>query len=579
MANEKIISPGVFTRENDQSFLQKGIEQIGAALVGPTAKGPAFVPTTVTTYSEYTSIFGSKFKSGSDYFQYQTSYAAREYFANGGKKLIVVSIKSGSYGPATSSVNTSLTASVQSFTLTTLSDGFVMNNTGGEVSGSLISGSIDNVKWEVSNVNNATGNFTLLIRRGDDNAKQKVVLESWSNISLDPTQPNFISQVIGDSDNVLRYDSNGTSAYIQTTGSYTNKSKYVRVSSVITTPNYLDNNGTFVPMYTGSLPASGSGSFGGASDGTISAVPNFNSNIIDGATNSQGYTAASYRDALALLSNQDEYDFNLLLLPGLITSTDAISPVSSLLTGVDAVSICENRGDCFLIVDPVGYNSNISSVTTAAQAFNTNYAGAYWPWVQIRDNELGRNVWVPASTVVGGIIAFNDQVAAEWFAPAGLNRGGIPSVIQAERKLPSSDRDTLYSNSINPLASFPGQGVVAYGQKTLQKRPSALDRINVRRLLITLKKFISSSSRYLVFEQNTNATRNKFLSIVNPYLESVVQRQGLYAFKVVMDDTNNTPDVIDRNQLVGSIWIQPTKTAEFIILDFNLLPTGATFPQ
>ena len=142
----------------------------------------------------------------------------------------------------------------------------------------------------------------------------------------------------------------------------------------------------------------------------------------------------------------------------------------------------------------------------------------------------------------------------------------------------AGNRDTLYDANINPIATFPSQGVVVFGQKTLQKRASALDRINVRRLLIALKGYISQISDNLVFEQNTNTTRNSFLSQVNPYLESVQQRQGLYAFKVVMDETNNTPDVIDRNELIGQIYIQPTKTAEFIMLDFNVLPTGATFP-
>ena len=141
------------------------------------------------------------------------------------------------------------------------------------------------------------------------------------------------------------------------------------------------------------------------------------------------------------------------------------------------------------------------------------------------------------------------------------------------------ERDTLYENRINPIATFPGQGATVFVQKTLQARPSALDRINVRRLLIALKKFIASSSRYLLFENNTAATRNRFLSIVNPYLESVQQRQGLFAFRVIMDESNNTPDIIDRNILKGEIFIQPAKTAEFIVLDFNVLPTGAAFPE
>jgi phage tail sheath protein FI len=181
--------------------------------------------------------------------------------------------------------------------------------------------------------------------------------------------------------------------------------------------------------------------------------------------------------------------------------------------------------------------------------------------------------------VIPGVYAFNDRVAAPWFAPAGLNRGGIDVAVQAERKLTQSNRDDLYDANVNPLASFPNTGIVVYGQKTLQKKSSALDRVNVRRLMIAAKKYIASASKFLVFEQNTAVTRNRFLNIVNPYFEDVQQRQGLYAFKVVMDDSNNTPDVIDRNQMVGQIFLQPTKTAEFIVIDFNILPTGAAFPD
>ena len=171
----------------------------------------------------------------------------------------------------------------------------------------------------------------------------------------------------------------------------------------------------------------------------------------------------------------------------------------------------------------------------------------------------------------------NDNSSAEWYAPAGLNRGGISTAVQVLDRVTHLERDELYEGRVNPIASFPGQGICVWGQKTLQIEQSALDRVNVRRLLINLKKFIASSSKYLVFEQNVSSTRNRFLAIVNPYLESVQQRNGLYAYQVKMDEENNTPDLIDRNILYGQIFIQPAKTAEFIVLDFNILPTGAEF--
>ena len=173
--------------------------------------------------------------------------------------------------------------------------------------------------------------------------------------------------------------------------------------------------------------------------------------------------------------------------------------------------------------------------------------------------------------------AKNDSIAAPWFAPAGLTRGGITNVVRVEKKLSKSVRDTLYSNKVNPIATFPGQGIVVFGQKTLQNAKSALDRVNVRRMLLDVKDTIGGFSRSILFEQNTEATRDRFVRLAEPYLTSLVQRQGLYAFQVKMDGQNNTPDIIDENKLVGQVFLQPTKTAEFIVLDFTLTPTGASF--
>ena len=302
------------------------------------------------------------------------------------------------------------------------------------------------------------------------------------------------------------------------------------------------------------------------------------SSIIAG--NTQGWDCSSntavgtvaFRKAINSVSNPDEFDINMLVIPGLIHRLH-----SSVTTF--AKDMCEDRQDTFYVMDASAADDSISSATNTIESFDSNYVATYYPWVKILDTDKNKPVWVPPSVVLAGVIAFNDKVAAEWFAPAGLSRGGLTTVIEAKTRLTRTERDDLYEGRVNPIATFPGQGVTVFGQKTLQAKPSALDRINVRRLLITVKKFIASSTRYLVFEQNTAATRNRFLSIVNPYLESIQQRQGLYAFKVIMDETNNTPDIIDRNILMGEIFLQPTKTAEFIVLDFNILPTGAAFPE
>ena len=265
------------------------------------------------------------------------------------------------------------------------------------------------------------------------------------------------------------------------------------------------------------------------------------------------------------------------MIPGIFDDATAGAAHTSIVT--KAVDICESRGDCFLIYDTITYGGTIVGATGKAKGKDSNYAATYWPWCQVLDNQTGAFRWVPPSVILPGIYAFNDKVAAPWFAPAGLNRGGLDTVVQAARKLTHSNRDELYESNVNPIATFPGQGVVVWGQKTLQKKSSALDRVNVRRLLIKVKKFIAASSRFLVFEQNNAQTRERFLNIANPYLEQVQAQSGLNAFKVVMDSTNNTPDVVDRNILYGQIFLQPTKTAEFIVLDFTIQPTGAAFPE
>jgi phage tail sheath protein FI len=346
----------------------------------------------------------------------------------------------------------------------------------------------------------------------------------------------------------------------------------VRVKDVpYKTPNYLDNAGNPVTAYTASIPVTGRGVFGGAVGENISSTEGkYYENITD--SNTQGLAATDYTQTINLLSNKDEYQFKYITMPGLIRDfASHASTVNSLVT------MCRERGDTMAIVDMLDYNANLSEVTTEASTVNSSYAATYWPWLQTQDPNSGQQVWVPASTMIPSVYAFNDASTEPWFAPAGINRGTLPTVIKAERILTQGNRDTLYEANVNPIATFPNSGVSVFGQKTLQKKKSSLDRVNVRRLLIELKTNIKQIADTLVFEQNTVATRNEFLTQVNPYLSSVQQRQGLNSYRVVMDDTNNTPTTIDNNQLIGAIYIQPVKTAEFIVLDFNVTSTGVTF--
>ncbi len=739
---DKIVSPGVFTKENDLSFLQQGVADIGAAFIGPFKEGP-IVPTIVNSQAEFETLFGAVDDT------YYTPLAVQSYLreagtaticrvagiggytetapllltvatgsstasvgivfntvsgSNGGFAGTVVSsstagtfnISGSNAGLISASLNPSDTNDIEAvFGLSAFGAkkpyvyGFFKNhsttfgtNTTASVTvlgdqdftfdaqeaktpfiqSQLISGERTNlfrfetigagnaantkVKIAITNIKaagsvNGTdyGTFTVVVREFSDTNKKKVVLESFSNVNLDPNSPNYIARVIGDRKRLIASDGKVTEA-----GDWVNNSKYVRISelnenapvqavpfahgaytlpisaSALVSANIpavtfvsssatvyggidLDGN-TDNSIYLKPIPDGagvganvafgvdaangGALSVGNSAaqflvafqegfDGMNPATPIYKGNDII-AGNSQGFNLSTslssgsiaYGKHVSALSNQDEYDVNMIVTPGVIRRLH-----TSVTT--DILDMVEERSDCFYIMDTNAYSDSVDQAVTQADAIDSNYAATYYPWIKTIDVNTNKLIAVPPSVLLPGVFASNDRVAAEWFAPAGLNRGGLIGAVAVQNRLTQSEKDTLYEGKVNPIVQFPGQGIVVFGQKTLQDKPSALDRINVRRLLLTVRKYIASTSRYLVFEQNTAETRNRFLNIVNPYLESIQQRQGLYAFRVVMDDSNNTPDVIDRNIMKGAIYLQPTKTAEFIQIDFNILPTGAAF--
>ena len=498
---------------------------------------------------------------------------------------------------------------------------------------------ISNIKAAGSVNGTDYGTFTVTVRAFGDTNKKKSVLETFANVNLDPNSPNYISRVIGDRKLSIANDGKittsgdwvnqskyirianlntaapvqavpfGHAAYKLPISASTSVSANVPVVTFVTASatqfggidldGNVDNKIYMKPIPNGA--SVGSNAVFGldvANGGTLSVGSTSAQFVVafqegfDGmnpateikkgadiiAGNTQGFNLSSstssgsvaYMKHINALSNADEWDINMIVAPG-VTKNDH----SYVHTAI--VDMVEQRADAFFITEMAVAGVGVSSTNTKAGELDTNYAATYYPWVKTIDINTNKLVTVPPSVLLPAVFAANDRVAAEWFAPAGLNRGGLIGAVDVLDRLTQSERDTLYEAKVNPICQFPGQGIVVWGQKTLQDKPSALDRINVRRLLLTVRKYIASTSKYLVFEQNTSTTRNRFLNIVNPYLESIQQRQGLYAFRVVMDETNNTPDVVDRNIMKGAIFLQPTKTAEFIQIDFNILPTGASF--
>ena len=566
-------SPGVSLNEIDKTFISPTPIAVGAAIIGPTWKGPVEIPTIVTSYSDFVNRFGDSFESGSDNYSFLTSISAYNYFVEGGESLLVARVVSGSYTPATSTVHTidesgvisllpndlltslanvtgsagtftisgsggtgtNFTASITltsgtavsnitatnggsgysvgdvitipsaslgfiggaavgtnatitldandivnktSFTLETLSEGTIVNSSGSHNSdGTLSNGTDDNIRFEIASSNTNQGTFNLTIRQGDDKRDDKVILESFNGVNLDPNSPRYISKVVGDQ--VVAYDATLNQTIISS-GDYANNSRYVRIKSITSpTLNYLDNTGTAKTALTGSIPSNQSGSFGGAV-GTIKGGANFYKDI---AVQTQGLVSANYTNMINLLSNDNDYQFNVLTTPGLLNESHT-STISSIITNTI------KRGDNIYVLDTVGYNGTLNDSIAQATTRNSSYAATYWPWVQIQDPATGKNVFVPASTLIPGVYAHTDKVSNSWNAPAGISRGGLSTVIRAKLKLSEANKTALYNQNINPIATFPRKGIVVFGQKTLQKEASALDRINVRRSLLELKSFI-----------------------------------------------------------------------------------------
>lgn len=476
--------------------------------------------------------------------------------------------------------------------------------------------------------------FDVQVRAWNDLDRAPSIIEQYTGVTLNPNSPNYIAKVIGDV--YLSYDE--IQGKVIQNGDFPNVSNYIRVevSEGVSTgtlqpqvvPNGYEavyetiagfstyripaavaiNSNSSSLTYSGfdysnvdnlnylnpvpseavvgnntafTLPANDNKfvlPFQGGNDGmNYVNIKKIGADIATDGTNVFGFDLSSagapgyvsYKKALDILSNNEEYKFDLMVLPGVIEQYHGA--VTSY-----AQSTAEERTDCVYLRDLAGVNTPIAAAINVAAGLDSSYSAVYYPWVKVKDLGSSKDILVPPSVVVPEAYAYSDSVSAEWFAPAGLNRG-ILGVVDTRVRLSKPERDALYQARINPIAKFPNTGVVIWGQKTLQVRDTALNRINVRRLLIALREYISDVAKFFVFENNTVETRNKLVNQIVPYMETVQARQGLYAFRVQIDETLNTNDVIDRNQLVGKIYVSPAKSIEFILLEFNITSTGAIF--
>jgi hypothetical protein len=329
--------------------------------------------------------------------------------------------------------------------------------------------------------------------------------------------------------------------------------------------------------------------FGGTDGMNIREKDPFRNTLLSDKKESTSAAFYSLKKAIDTVRDPDVLDMNMLIVPG-ITNKEITKHV---------INTAESRGDTLAIIDleggyvPSHENSlpesqrrgNVDRTVNElrARSLNSSYACAYYPWVKVLDEATGLPLWMPPSVVAFGTMASSQEKSELWFAPAGFNRGGLTdgssglSVLDVGEKLSSKQRDKLYENNVNPIASFPNEGIVIFGQKTLQVTPSALDRINVRRLMIYLKKEISRISTRILFDQNVKVTWDRFKGEVSPFLAGVQSRFGLTDYKVLLDETTTTPDLVDRNILYAKIFVKPARAIEFIAIDFVITRTGASF--
>ena len=433
-------------------------------------------------------------------------------------------------------------------------------------------------------------------------------LNAVAGTSYDADGTNTVYSAIITLDNVRYSGSVGTNGNVNTALIYDNGARAAGVSLTATgtLPTGFPQGSTVLQTYKAPLVLGANkfcSYFYNGTDGfdITESDPLRNGLIGSAATAQNNYGFFSYQRAIDTVKSPEIAQYNVVSVPSLINNSLQNRLISN----------TEGRADALAVLDtPYGYNppaeyqaaaaaaagSDVPSIGSAylgnvndavtewsSRAYNSNYACTYYPWVQIRDNVNGTNVWVPPSVVALGAMAYTDAVQAPWFAPAGFNRGGLSSgiaglpVINTALKLFQTDRDNLYNVNINPIASFPNEGIVIFGQKTLQVQKSALDRINVRRLLIYVKSGISSIASKILFEQNIQDTWNRFTGQAEPFLADVKARFGLVDYKFVLDQTTTTPDLIDQNELYAKVYLKPARAIEFIALDFIITNTGASF--
>ena len=509
-----MLSPGVYTKEKDFSSVVAGISPAIAGFVGVFKKGPIMERTLVTSGADFERKFGEPFPSS------MASYSAMQFLQQGNMLWIVRTCGGVGANPNTPAEWEAEFAEVSVQHDTTPTEGEFAITFTADSAGTWADEGDLSVK--ISNVADSAFQVTVFFR-GE-------VVEEYFDVDVDVDSEDYIEKVM-------------------------EKSRFVHATDLI--PGDWDTK----------MPAEGTYPLTGGTNGIdVSTTPVL-----------AGVESGDFIAAMNEFQNPDDVYVNLLAVPG--NSDDAVV--------AKGLEICETRADCLYLVDPpqkyseqdvVEWHNGIRTGDDV-QAFNSSYGALYWPWAYIYDPYSRGNIRVPPSGLVAGAMAYNDREGEPWFAPAGMSRGRLLTPIRLEANPSLGSRDFMYSqgNAVNPIVNFPVDGITIWGQRTLQRKPSATDRVNVRRLMLLVRRAVAISTNYLVFEQNDFQTWDRWKNMVEPFLDNIRQRRGLDDFMVIMDETTVTPYDIDSNRMPGKILLKPTRAAEFISIDFVIYPTGVSF--
>ena len=609
------LSPGIYTREVDFSFYVKQISTSSCGMVGVAERGPINKPVLVTSWEQFINKFGSYLQAG------YLAYAARAFFDNGGSVLFVNRIAH-------------LTDPTDRNTLTAVKAQVVLKDRR-VATASLTSGTIgtDRIAWRALQPGAAGNGISIeLVASGNDTPLSVEVLGQAITVNL---ATDGAGDPASTADQVVAAVSGSPEAYALVTAE-TQDAGVVQAAASVNMSGGMDamdtlkvraaDEGTWgerlsVQVEDGSLDPTGAfnlvvrhkgevvevfkdlsmdeaaphhvelavnerSDFITVEDlGTASGVPADRPVIgmFDLSGGDDGLTGLDDADYSGDPSQHtgfyafDEIDaLNLIMVPG-VTTAEVIHA---------GVTYAENRQDLMLLAETPIHLEPLEAVDFrkgqgmySHGAFNSSYAALYYPWIEINDSVTGKRKLVPPSGAVAGCYARSDKKTHVWYAPAGIDRGRVFNALSLGYKTSRGERDVLYPEGVNVIASFPDSGINIWGQKTLQSQPSALDRVNVRRLMMFIEEAIAESSRFVVFEPNNPQTWRALIRLINPFMQDIKDKGGLYDFAVQCDEETNTPAVIDRNELVARVFVKPTKTAEFVELNFVLTATGADFKE